>query len=183
MCTQYYLAYASIPSYVHSGYLSGSYVPQQKPLWCWVAAAENACICEGNHYHDQYYTVNVMKGTMSDPCPNVTGSIGDTASAVGVISTNSLCYTSEYNAKPFDFIAELIYYNHPMIAAAGYYDADNVRHGGHVVLIIGWTDVYGTDEISYYDSGSNGSYHNCTYASFCNGSYNTRKYDQSAYHQ
>ena len=146
------------------------------------ASAENACKCEGYHYHDQYYTVNVMKGTMTDPCPNVTGSIGDSASAVGIISTNCLSYTGVNSAKSFAFIAELIYYNHPVIAAGGYYDEHGNRNGGHAVLIIGWSDATGTDEISYYDSLNSGSYHTCTYSSFCDGSYNTRIYDQSAYH-
>ena len=182
MGMQYYLVHASIPSNVHSGYLSGNYVPQEKSNWCWVASAENACIREGYHYHDQYYTVNNMKGTNSDPYPNVSGSIEDSASAVGKISSNNLSYTGEYNAKTFNFIAEMIYNNHPVIAAGGYYDANNNRQGGHAVLVIGWTNAHGTNEISYYDSLNTGSYHTCTFAGFCNGNYNTRIYDQTAYH-
>ncbi len=179
---QNYLVYAYIPSNVVSGYLGGNYVKQEKSNWCWVAAAENTCIYKGYHNHNQYYTVFVIKGSVSDPYPNTAGSIEDSASAVEIISSDNLSYTGEHNKKTFGFISEEIYMGYPVITAGGYYNAANERQGGHVVLTIGWTNAHSVNEIVYYDSAGNGSYHTCTYEGFCNGTYNTRKYDQTAYH-
>lgn len=75
----------------------------------------------------------------------------------------------------------MIYNNHPVIASAGYYNEKNERVGGHAVLIIGWANPHGTPEIVYYDPWSAGSYHTCTFAGFCNGSYNGRIYDRTCY--
>ena len=179
---QHYCVYASIPSNVHSGYLSGNYVKQEKSNWCWVASAENACICTGNHDHNQYFAVYVLKGTHQNPYPNYTGSISESASAVGLISSNELSFIGEYNSKTFSFLAEEIYTGYPVITAGGYYNDDNERQGGHAVLTIGWTNAHSVNEIVYFDSSGNGSYHTCTFEGFCNGTYNTRKYDQTAYH-
>lgn len=172
---------ASIPNNVVSGYLSGNYVPQAKTMWCWVASAENACICESQHYHTQYYAVNYLKGTSSDPYPNEGGNISETEWAVDVISSFNLNYIGVPNTKTFSFISEMIYNSHPVIADAGYYNSGNNRAGGHVVLIIGWFNAYGTQEICYYDPASSGSYHTCLFSEFCNGSYNGRIYDRTCY--
>jgi hypothetical protein len=67
--------------------------------------------------------------------------------------------------------------DNPFIAIAGYYDG-STRNGGHAVVIYGWND----DKVRYVDPANGASVHTtCTYTAFCNGTYNTRKYDGTVY--
>ena len=175
MGMQNYAAYAYIPSGVTSAYISGGYVPQQKTNWCWAASAENACIAENHHSYNQYYAVQTLKGTMENPYPNVSGTIIDAANAVGVISAGYLNYTYDYSLS-FSSLADKIYNSYPVISGL------LSSGGGHAVLIIGWDTSTGTQKITYYDPWASGSYHTCTFSSFCDGSYNSMQYIVSAYH-
>ena len=133
---QHTLTYASVPSGVTSYYLNENVcVPQQKTNWCWAACAENACIIENHHSYNQYYAVQMLKGTVDNPYPNVWGSIQDAANAVGVISSGYLTYTYGPDLS-FSYIADKVYNSHPVIAAM--FPIYSFMGEVHAVLIIGW---------------------------------------------
>lgn len=171
---------AAIPSDVVGTNLETDYVEQQKTNWCWAATAENAIIWEGSPTRDQADAVRYIKGTLLNPYPNEGGSLNDMRNAAEYISKNTEEYTAVATVKNFSFISEQIYNEHPVLAAAGYYNA-GVRTGGHATLIVGWDISTGAQRITYFDS-IDGKYHTCSYAAFCNGSFNDRIYDGTCYH-
>ncbi len=129
---------------------------------------------------DQADAVRNIKGTLFNPHPNETGSIYDTRDAAVYISNNTKAYTAVVSTKSFTFISERIYNEHPVIAAAGYYTSAGTRNGGHATLIVGWDTSTGVQRITYFDS-ADGTYRTCSYAAFCDGSFNSRRYDQTCY--
>ena len=162
---RYISAYADVPSYITCWALNAGYVPQQKTSWCWVASAENACIAENHHSYNQYYAVQILKGSIDNQYPNVSGTIIDVANAVGVISSGYLNYTYGWDLS-YNIIAEKIYNSHPVVAGIFPMFGD-----GHYVLIKEWNNSTGNRLITYYDPEQPGQYHTCTYDSFWDGSY------------
>lgn len=175
----YVTALAAIPMDVSSIILYEDYVVQDKDQWCWAASAENAIIWEGSSSRTQWDAVKHLKGTLFEPYPNVSGSIYDSASAAEYISNNTETYTAVQAKKTYSFLGQQIENRHPIIVGAGYYNSSGSRNGGHATLIIGYR-IDGIEGITYYDSLT-GTTETCTYAQFCDGSYNGRKYDQTCY--
>ncbi len=70
-------------------------------------------------------------------------------------------------------------------AQAGYYSASGERTGGHVVVIIkcyvSGTSTSVTKYIQYIDPWDGATY-TCTYESFCDGSFNSRRFDGIVYY-
>ena len=68
-------------------------------------------------------------------------------------------------------------------AGAGYYSG-NVRNGGHMVVIYGTQFIDNSSGISNYIDYLDpwdATPHHCKFTDFCNGNYNSRKYDQTVY--
>lgn len=84
---------------------------------------------------------------------------------------------------PYEQITQSIKNGYAVQANAGYYKG-NTRTGGHAVVICGTLFTDGSDGIVVYIDYIDpkyGDYHRCTYSSFCDGSFNGRKYDQTVY--
>ena len=184
---------AYLPVGVFSADLSNSnYVSQLHSCWCWAAAAENLTIAEGEHYLNQTYAVLAIKGVDENGNPkDVPGSIADCAHAAEYISLNHLDYLSDNTVKSYYFICDNIYNGHPIVAGGTCYDNNGNPLGSHAVMLMGWDNNYNSQLVKYHDSlymnYTNGSpyyntrYHVCTYNAFCNGTYNDRIYDCTAY--
>lgn len=173
------VAYAAIPSGITGSQLYAGYVIQDKSNWCWAASAENAIIWEMSPTRDQWDAVYHIKGWLLNPYPNVSGSIFDSRDAAEYISKNTEEYIATESSKSFAFVSEQVYNSHPVINGAGYYSS-GVRNGGHATVIVGWSNATGTNRITYYDSITD-TRETCTFTAFCNGTYNSRRYDQTCY--
>lgn len=173
-------AFAAIPAGTVGGRLFRNYVAQARSEWCWAASAENAILWEMTPTRDQWDAVRFIKGSADDSFPNESGSIYESALAAEYISNYNEDYTAIESKKSYDFLCQEIYDSHPIINGAGYYGGTNNRQGGHATLIIGWSTASGNQEIIYFDSATS-TVETCTYAQFCDGSFNTRKYDQTCY--
>lgn len=123
--------------------------------------------------------VRHIKGSLLNPHPNVGGSIYDSRDAAEYISENTEDYIATESKKSFTFISEQLYSSHLVITGAGYYSS-GVRNGGHATVLVGWSKANGTNQITYYDSAT-GTRETCSFAAFCNGTYNGRCYDQTCY--
>lgn len=178
------LCFGTMPTYASgdSIFLSSNYVYQYKSNWCWAASAENAIRWEGGLVRNQSVAVNHFYGTDSDAFPDYIGDIFDSANAAAFMSN----YTHSYNAYECSFSDWFLHmqlsYSHPIICAGGYYNYLGERLWGHAVLVCGWYDgSYQSPILIYYDSEIPG-YRTCSYAEFCNGSFNNKIYDQTCYH-
>ncbi len=63
------------------------------------------------------------------------------------------------------------------IASAGYYNDNNIRNGGHAVVITGYYISANNEQSLVYSDPWDLTSHTCTYTEFCNGTYNSRRYD------
>ena len=159
-------------------------VKQAKDNWCWAACAEMAgkCVYSSSN-RTQYSVVNHLKGTSSNAYPDVSGSIGNSATGSEYVAYNKKTFRGTSSIWTYGHITQSLVDGYPVQAAAGYYQG-NKRNGGHVVVIYMTQMVdssSGTKNyVTYLDPADKKTYH-CTYSSFCDGSYNERKYDQTAY--
>jgi len=175
------LIFTTSLAYAGSGHVLGFYsslITQAKSNWCYAATAENAIKIECNPSRNQWDAVNELKGSWFDSYPNISGSISDSESASEYISDYTEFYGSTKSAFSFGFLVNEIEINNGIELAAGYYYGSS-RNGGHIVLMIGY-DTSDGDDIIYFDPWD-GTYNTCLYSSFCDGDYNGRKYDQTAY--
>lgn len=159
-------------------------VKQAKTNWCWAACAEMAGknVYSGSS-RTQYSVVQHLKGTSSEKCPNATGSISDSAKGSQYVAYNKKTFISTASKWSFSQIGVSLRKGYAVQAGAGYYSNDK-RTGGHMVIIYGTEFIDNSSGIFYYINYIDpwdGKAHNCTYSSFCNGSYNSRKYDQTIY--
>lgn len=173
-------AFAAIPAGTVGGRLFRNYVMQARSKWCWAASSENAILWEMSPTRDQWDAVRFIKGSANDLFPDVSGSIEDSAVAAEYISNYTEDYVAIESKKSYTFLCQEIYDSHPVINGAGYYNHDDERDGGHATLIIGWSTANGSQDIIYFDPDT-GTVETCTYAQFCDGSFNERKYDQTCY--
>lgn len=159
-------------------------VKQAQTQWCWAACAEMA----GKNVYPstdrtQYSAVQYVKGNDSNPYPNVTGTAKDGAIGSQYIS---------YDKKTFSYIIEPWSYNqivaslkngYAVQAGAGTYSG-STRVSGHRVVINNAQfipEFPGAAEYIDYQDPWDGKTHHCTFASFCDGSYNGRIYDQTVF--
>lgn len=176
----------SCPAYatIQTESVSVTAVIQAKSNWCWAACAQMAGrAMYPTSTRTQYSVVYYLKHTSSENYPNVPGSISDSAIGSGYVTYNNVTFNSTASAWNFSQIATSLSNGYPVQAGAGYYSG-GIRTGGHVVVIYTtqFIDVTGTFEyyIDYLDPWD-GSRNHCTFASFSNGSYNSRIYDQTIY--
>ncbi|MGN0601162.1 MAG: papain-like cysteine protease family protein [Oscillospiraceae bacterium] len=159
-------------------------VKQAKSQWCWAACAEMA----GKNVYPsskrtQYTVVKYIKGSSSNSYPNVTGTIANSATGSQYVAYNRKTFKSTASKWSFSKIVSSMRKGYAVEAGAGYY-SNGKRNGGHVVVISGTQFVDNSSGTFYYIDYIDpwdGSFHHCTYSSFCNGTYNSRKYDQTIY--
>ncbi|MDE5993994.1 MAG: hypothetical protein K2G60_00625 [Oscillospiraceae bacterium] len=65
------------------------------------------------------------------------------------------------------------------IACVGYYN-NNIRTGGHAVVITGYYISNEANDINYYDP-ADGTFNTCSFSEFCNGYVYGGLYDQTCY--
>lgn len=157
-------------------------VVQAKSNWCWAACAE---MLGKNVYsstqRDQYSIVNFVKLALN--YPNEAGTLSEIRRGVRYSSHYKASVNYVSSAWSYGNIAASIYNGYGVIAAAGYY-TNNVRQGGHAVVIYATQFVDGSSGsrfyISYIDPWD-GTRNQCLYSSFCDGTYNGRIYDGTVY--
>ena len=148
--------------------------------WCWVASAETSAKYMTSSKHDQYSTVRYLKGTNTNPYPEVSGDIYDIANAANYISYNKFSYKGYNSIRTEFFLIGQLNSNKMPIAGASRYK-NGVKNGGHATPICGmFVFNDGTIYIGYYDP-LNDSVLSCKFQEFCDGSYNGRKYDSTCY--
>lgn len=127
-------------------------------------------------YFHQYSIVQFIYGSPI----NATGSITQSAGGSEYACNHIKSFTGVYSTLSFTDICLELYFGCPVQAAAGYYNG-GVRTGGHVVIIKEATAISGGSNYIKYIDPANGNTYTCSFSSFCNGSYNGRIYDQTAY--
>ena len=150
---------------------------QEKSNWCWVASAR---MMAKYHVPSSTRTQTQMVVYIKGSNVNKTGTTTEAANAAKYAAHNQRIYLPR-SAQTFDVIKARINENVPVYAAAGYYDSNNERHGGHAVVIYGYQIVPKSTGGIYYNDPSTASSHYTRFSSFCDGSYNGRKYDGSVY--
>ena len=173
------------PRVVNTQVVNVTPVKQAKIYWCWAACAEMA----GKTVYlssnlTQWDVVKHIKGTTSEPYPDVTGNIGESAMGSAYVAYYSRTFKGVYSKWNFSQIANSLYKKYPIQAAGGYYDSENERHGGHVVVIYMTEEIEtatSSEQYIYYIDPADGKSYKCTYTQFCDGSFNGRRYDQTAY--
>ena len=161
-------------------------VVQAKSNWCWAACTEMA----GKQAYPtsdrtQWDVVKKVKGWFLNQYPNSTGSLDDSIEGSEYITY----YTKTFNKSVYDTSWETLCNNmvsgKAVQAQAGYYSASGERTGGHVVVIIkcyvSGTSTSVTKYIQYIDPWDGATY-TCTYESFCDGSFNSRRFDGIVYY-
>ena len=160
-------------------------VVQAKTNWCWAAGAEMAGKqAYSSATRTQYNIVNYLKGTTSNPHSNVSGSIADSANGSKYVTNNTKTFTATASKWTWAQIQTRLKANKAVQAGAGYYSG-STRNGGHIVVIYGTQFIdndSGTQyKINYVDP-ANGVRYTCLYSAFCDGTFNSRKYDQTIYY-
>ena len=153
---------------------------QEKSNWCWAACAQMAGrYISGGGIRSQSAIVEYIKGHTND----VPSTIDETAQAATYASFGRETFSYTWSAFTWTRIRNEIDNNRTVLLAAGYYNDNNVRTGGHMVIGIGWTMNTSTDTyyISYIDPWDGKEYF-CTYNDFCDGFFNGRKYDRTVYY-
>lgn len=149
---------------------------QEKTNWCWVACARNSVRFERSVLRSQTAAVKKVKGANV----NEGGTIAEIEKAAEYISYSNEDYDAISKKLSFVNLKSQVKRNNITIACAGYYDSNNVRNGGHAVVIIGYVVNSNGNYVQYFDPWD-GIPYICSYTQFCNGSYNNRKYDFTVY--
>lgn len=153
---------------------------QEKSNWCWAASAFNSAQYETKLHRTQKSAVKHLKGTSSDPYPNLTGTISEIEQAAEYISFKLENYYGSSGTRSFDFLKNQVDLDNITIASAGYYN-NNIRNGGHAVVITGYYISSNNEQSLVYFDPFDGISYTCTYTEFCNGSYNSRRYDATCH--
>ncbi|MBR6293175.1 MAG: hypothetical protein IKR54_01165 [Lachnospiraceae bacterium] len=177
------LSCAYIPAGHTGDILIGNYTSQALSNWCWVASAENAVRWEihGIPDRNQWSTVYHYVNNPYNPYPNITGDIYCSADAAAYMTYYQHIYIAVEAPMSYEFLAEQLYYSHPVICHSGHYQ-NGVRDYGHAVLVCGWSNGNNQENVIYYDQLTK-QYNTCSYTSYCNGSYNGKIYEWTAFHQ
>lgn len=142
---------------------------QKKTNWCWAAGARNAVRYE--FYEDGKSgwrsQESIVKKTYGSTV-NKAATIEQTRKGAIYASNNTKTYVTYNGVASYNSLKTQINQGDVIILFATY-----SAGGGHVVTMHG----YNTDgsKIRYFDPGNGGKYHTCTYSSFKNGTYNSRK--------
>lgn len=161
-------------------------IKQAKDNWCWAACAEMAgktafkSVYNLTSYRTQYNVVEKLKGTSSEPYPDETGSISESATASKYVTYDYIEFASTGSKWSFAKIESSLNDGYAVQAGAGYYNLI-FRKSGHMVVIYETKTVGSENYVSYIDPLFPDEDYCCTYEEFCNGTYNDRKYDQTVY--
>ena len=155
-------------------------VVQARSNWCWAACAEMTgkalySSTDRTQYDAAYYffhNYTTDEGVY----------INESAEVTSYIAYNTKYLTFSYSALGFYTIQSHIQSGYPVQAALGQYSG-GMRTGGHLVVVKGtaYNTATGAEQSVEYINPYNGNTYCCLYTAFCNGSYNGRIYDQSAY--
>lgn len=149
---------------------------QEQSLWCWVACARNSVRFERSILRSQKSAVRKIKGKVV----NTTGTITEIEEAAEYISYGNEDYDAIERTLSFINLKSQVKRGNVTIACAGYYDSQGNRNRGHAVVITGYLENAENNYINYFDPLDGVSYM-CSYAEFCDGSFNKRKYDFTVY--
>ena len=155
-------------------------VQQAKSNWCWAACAEMlGKTMYPSTTRTQWNVVRYVKGSCSNPYPDVGGSRPDTAAGAAYVTYNNVSFSYVYYAWTFHELLQSIVAKKPVIASSGQY-VNGERISGHATLIYGCQFVDNGYESNYYidyiDPATKEREH-CRYVEFCNGVYNKKMYD------
>lgn len=152
--------------------------PQERTQWCWVASAETSAKHLVNNARTQSNTVTFVKGSPV----NEGGTVAETAAAANYFSLNRYNYVGVNHAYSIAMLKGQIMNNRMPIVCAGRYNDSGIRTGGHatVVYMVTYSDD-GRNGIGYYDPWDGGRNYICPFNDFCNGTYNDRIYESTAY--
>lgn len=132
-------------------YSEDGYYKQEKDLWCWLAAAENATKLEKIGYYNQYETAKALKGSTK----NVTGNLIDAANAAEYMCYETYSYTASYYIYTYDTLKNYLKHKIPVIMGLNYINQYGKAEYGHMVILVGYNDDYingvKQDKIYYYD--------------------------------
>ena len=112
-----------------------SRVEQEKSCWCWAACAEMLAHHEKGYTRDQGDAVEYIKGTASNPRPNVTGTMTDCKNAVLYICENEFSVIKG-NALQETALKNKIAAGYPVAAGILWFGG-----GGHMVVLDKYTDT------------------------------------------
>jgi len=160
-------------------------IKQEKSNWCWAACSEMAgrYICGypflGIGYRSQSDIVKYVKGSTAD----LPGSLADSAKGSKYASKDKYTYYYESKVWSWSDLRGEIDNNRTVQLGAGYYE-NQIRRGGHMVILTGWTFNSSSNRYYiYYNDPWDGTQQFCEYSAFLDGSFNGRKYDQTVYYR
>lgn len=159
---------------------SSGFEKQEKSNWCWVACARNSVHHETSNHRTPKAAVRHIKGSLLDWYPDEAGSITEIEEAAEYISKNKESYTGLNAVYSFTGLKKEVDQKDATITCGGYYNSNNVRKGGHAVVVIGYY-ISGKDNCVIYHDPSNNVTYTCPFLEFCDGTYNGRRYDQTCY--
>lgn len=157
-------------------YVGVPVIRQQKTQWCWAASGEMA----GKAVNPS------STRTQSDGVYYVTGGYENypntsnaAASVATYVSKNQKRFYVDRGTWTINSIrSEIMDRQSPLITLGGYYDYYGNRNGGHFVVI---DAVYEYSNTLRYVDPWDATTHWCSYQAFKDGSYNSRKYEETVY--
>lgn len=167
-----------------SNVLDVTSIVQQEEHWCWAACAEivGRYICGypflGIGYRSQADIVSYIKGSNI----NETAPIAETTRACQYAAKDTRSFAYQMMAWRWEALRDHIDKGKVVVLSAGYYQ-NNIRKGGHLVVLTGWamSEATNTYCIYYIDPGD-GNRRFCEYSAFCDGTFNKRIYDRTVYY-
>lgn len=145
-------ASAYIPFGVIGSGLYGNYVVRAKTHWCWAACAENINRWNNTPVLRQRDAVHAIKGTATDPYPDVSGTEYETCLAAAFISNYSKSFINT-DLLQYDDVCDQLYSNHHTIIAC-LWPLLSGGTEGHEVLIEAWYNPDGSERVTYFDPGN-----------------------------
>jgi len=114
--------------------LGVSLVRQAKSKWCWAASLEMCATYLGYTDYDQWDIVQEVKGSSSNPYPNVSGTASDYTDGMEFVTDNDYTATRTASVRTLSQLNTSMNNSMPVILAIGTYDPDGNRISGHAVV-------------------------------------------------
>ncbi len=114
--------------------LGVSLVRQAKSNWCWAASLEMCATYLGYTDYDQWDIVREVKGTSSNPYPNVTGGASDYRDGMEYATSNDYTATRTATVRTLAQLNTSMNNSMPVILAIGTYNSSGKRVSGHAVV-------------------------------------------------
>ncbi len=114
--------------------LGVSLVRQAKSNWCWAASLEMCATYLGYTDYDQWDIVREVKGTSSEPYPNLTGGASDYKNGMEYATGNDYTATRTSTVLTLSQLNTSMNNSMPVILAIGTYNSSGSRTSGHAVV-------------------------------------------------